>query len=275
MNNEHQISNAQRKLVRLGFASKGFIYVLIGVLAILPIIGMGQGGGSGGQKHAIIWLMEQPFGIVLVALVALGLLFYAFWRITRAFSNNPRYEGLKGVVKRIGMGISGVLYGGFAFYAGYLVFQAINGGGGSSSGNQKMEAIQMLMEKSWGRILLIIIGVILIGRSIYYVYIAVTGKYKERVQGYGLEEKYADYLIKSGMLGFIARGIVFTIIGFFVIRAVIQHDPDSASNGIGEAFQFLQSTGGNILLIVIALGFICYGIFMFMQAKYRNVESIF
>lgn len=276
MYSNNQISDAQRKLVKLGFAAKGTVYILIGILAILPVIGMGHGGGNGGQKEAIQWLMDQSYGIILVALIALGLLFYAIWRLMRGLTNSPNYSGKRGTIKRVGVAISGLLYGAFAFYAGNLVFRSITGNGeGSSSGSQKYQVTQELLQSTWGNIILIFIGLILIGRSIYYIYIALTGKYKERVRNYGVDERGAAYLIKAGMLGFIARGIVFTVIGYFVIRAVLEHDAGSATKGTGEAMDFIQSTGGNIVLILIALGLICYGIFMFIQAKYRNVESVF
>lgn len=276
MNTNHDVSDATRKLVRLGLASKGAVYALIGILAIMPVLGAGQGGGTGGRKFAVQWLLEQSYGPYIVAIIALGLLFYAFWRLYRAFKNSPLYDDNKGKLKRVGYAASGIVYLIFAIYAGNLAIQSFSGGGGGggSSSNSKGQIIQDLMQSTWGQVLLVIIGAALIFRSLYLIYNAYSGKYKEKVQSYSIDDKYKSYLIKSGKLGYLARGVVFSVIGYFFIKAVITQDSSQAAQGTGGALDFLQGSAGTIVMILVAAGLICYGIFMFLQARYRNVESI-
>lgn len=268
------ISSGTKKLVRLGLASKGVIYCLIGILAFLTAIG-GPGGQTTGSKGIIKWLMEQPYGPFLVAFIAIGLFFYAFWRILRAIKSKE--NGAKGIVKRLGRAGSGILYATFAVFAGKLVIDSFSGGGssGSGGGSSQSQYIQDLLQKDWGKIVLIAIGVILIIRSIYLIYMAYTDKYKKKVDSYHIDDQYKSYLIKAGKLGYLARGVVFCVIGYFFIMTVVQHNPSKATQGTGGAMDFIQSTGGTVVMLLIAIGLICYGIFMFMQAKYRDIESVF
>ncbi|MGK7389929.1 MAG: DUF1206 domain-containing protein [Candidatus Cyclobacteriaceae bacterium M2_1C_046] len=275
MDTNQEVSDASEKMVRLGLASKGVVYSLIGVLAFLTAIG-GAGGQTTGKQGALKWLLQESYGAYLVALIALGLFFYAIWRLVQAWRSNA--EDAKGIAKRIGRAGSGILYGAFAVFAAKLAIDSFSGGGGSTNGgggSKQTQIIQELLQQSWGQYVLIGIGIIIIGRSLYLGYQAISGKYKKKVESYKIDDKYKSYLIKSGMAGYIARGIVFSVIGYFIIKAGIQHDASQATQGTGAAMDFIQGTGGIILMLAVAVGLICYGIFMFMQARYRDIESIF
>src|SRR5688500_17842822 len=64
---------------RLGYVARGLVYLIIGGFAFLAAIG--QGGGTTDAKGALQLLLSQPFGKILLLLVALGLLAYGIWRI--------------------------------------------------------------------------------------------------------------------------------------------------------------------------------------------------
>ena len=69
-----------------------------------------------------------------------------------------------------------------------------------------------------------------------------------------------------------ARGIVFCVIGFFLIQAARQSDASQA-RGLGEALQALaQQPYGSWIMGIVALGLVAYGIYMVMQARYRRID---
>ena len=69
-------------LSRAGFVARAAIYLIIGVLALELAVGVG--GKATSQQGALQTLARQPFGKVLLVLVAVGLAGYAAWRLTRA-----------------------------------------------------------------------------------------------------------------------------------------------------------------------------------------------
>ncbi|WP_232224209.1 DUF1206 domain-containing protein [Mastigocladopsis repens] len=69
----------------------------------------------------------------------------------------------------------------------------------------------------------------------------------------------------------VARGIVFCIIGWFLIQAATQSDASQAG-GLGEALQTLaQQPYGPWLLGLVALGLVAYGGYMVIQARYSRI----
>ena len=65
-------------LARGGYAARGLVYLIIGVLALLAARGSGQPADSHDSLEA---LLAQPFGHFLVGLVVVGLVAFAAWRI--------------------------------------------------------------------------------------------------------------------------------------------------------------------------------------------------
>ena len=62
-------------LARSGFVARGLIYGIIGILAIE--VALGVGGTTTNQQGALKTIANQPFGEVLLILVAIGLAGYA------------------------------------------------------------------------------------------------------------------------------------------------------------------------------------------------------
>jgi hypothetical protein len=75
-------SRAFQLFARAGFLSRGLIYAIIGVLALK--LALGDGGKTTNQQGAQRTVARQPFGKVLLVLVAAGLAGYSIWRLVRA-----------------------------------------------------------------------------------------------------------------------------------------------------------------------------------------------
>jgi hypothetical protein len=128
---------------------------------------LGIGGQTADRKEIFNEILTAPFGQVLLGLVAFGLIGFAVWRLIQAIKD-PENEGTeaKAVIKRIGFFISGLLYLGFAIYAGTLIFGS-GGGSGSSSGSGGKEFFaNKLLEQPFGRWLVAIVALLIIGKGI-------------------------------------------------------------------------------------------------------------
>jgi peptidoglycan/LPS O-acetylase OafA/YrhL len=78
-------------------------------------------------------------------------------------------------------------------------------------------------------------------------------------------------VILLGRLGYGALGVVFTIIGFFMIVAAVKFNSQQAK-GLDTALgELLQLPFGRVLLGIVALGLIAYGVYSFVEARYRRL----
>ncbi len=261
------MNNKKEKFARFGIATKGFVYCIIGVLTVAAAFG--EGGKKTGSSGVLETLSGQPFGQILLGITALGLLGFVFYRFYQAIVD-PQDNGtdLKGSVTRIGFGISAIIYGFLAFTAAKMALTNSGSSGGGGNGQESMAST--LLSKPFGQILVGIVGAALLGKAIYQIYKAYSGKFKDNVQAAELDSKVESTVLKSGYVGYTARGIIIGIISYLMFRAAFTAN-SSEAGGTEEAFSFLQNEFGTIVLAVIAAGLFAYGFFMFIKARYKTI----
>lgn len=254
-------------LGRFGFAAKGLVYIIIGVLAVQ--VAIGSGGQTTGPSGALSTIANQMFGQVLLIIVAVGLFGYALWRFIQAWKD-PENEGsdAKGVIKRIGYGVSGLVYAFLGVEAIRIVMGTSSGGGGEQ---QAQDWTAMLLAQPFGQWLVGIVGAILIGTGCYQFYRAYSAKFQEKLKLNEMSATERTWAVRSGKLGFAARGVVYLIIGGFLIQAAWTQNSEEAG-GIGQALRELaQQPYGPWLLGIVAAGLVAYGFFCFILARYRYI----
>jgi hypothetical protein len=74
-----------------------------------------------------------------------------------------------------------------------------------------------------------------------------------------------------GVVGHLARGVVFGLIGVFLVRAAWQYDPEEAIGLDGALAKVLRADYGDTLLGLVAAGLAAYGVYCFAEARYRVV----
>ncbi|GGG37409.1 DUF1206 domain-containing protein [Hymenobacter glacieicola] len=255
-------SSGIRALARFGFAAKGVVYLLMGILALLAATGQ-QGGQTADKKQAVQTLQDLPGGSVLLGLVAFGLLGYIIWRFTQALiDTEQKGSGAKGLGRRLGYAGSGLLYASVAWYAAQL---ALNGSADSSGNGQQTLTAKIL---SWpaGDWIIMALGLAIIGGGIYQIYKAYSGSFHKHVNASGLPANQQQVVYRAGQVGYTARGIVMSLIGYFFVQAG-QQSRAAAVGTTGEAFDLLATMGPAVLGIV-ALGLMAYGFYMLVQARY-------
>lgn len=259
---------------RIGIAAKGVVYILVGVLAAMAVFGLG--GQNGGRKGALKTISAQPFGQILLGTVIIALLGYVVWRMIQAF-RDPDGNGTdsEGIIKRSGFFISGLVYLFFAFSGLRMLLPNLgsgSGNGGSNSGGREL-LVAKVLQQPFGQWLVGIGAAIVIGKGIYQLYRAFSGKFKRTIKEEEMSEKERATFMRMGRIGYGARGIVLGVIGYFLIQAAIQADPGEAK-GTEGAFDFLSTTGGPYLMGVVAIGLAVYGVFMFFKSKYRYMPNV-
>lgn len=257
-------------LAKFGYVAKGIVYGLIGVLAVMAALTVG--GKTTDAKGALQTIAQQPFGQLILVLLAIGLVGYALWRFVQAVKDPEHGTDAKGIVTRFGHVLSGLIYGGLAVNAALLII----GSGTSGSGNTKQDWTAFVLQQPFGRWLVGVVGALIIGWGFYELYKAYKVKFRKRLNLSELSRQQQNWLIGICRFGVAARGVVFIMIGFFVIQAARQSDA-SEVRGLDGALQSLAAQPyGQFLLAIVALGLIGYGVYMLVQARYRrfNTESM-
>jgi len=256
-------------LARLGYAVKGVVYVIIGWLAAM--LAVGHGGTTTDQRGALTTISGQPFGKFLLVIVTIGLFGYALWSIIQAiFDTEGEGRDAKGIIARIGYAAVGIAYGALAFGAYQLV--AGSGSAGKSSTSSTQDWTARLLHLPFGVALVVIVGLVVLGIAGYLFYKkAYKADFKRHLSLTGLNESMRKGAVFAGRFGYAALAVVFTIVGIFLIVAAVQHNPGEAK-GLDSALAELASQPfGPILLGIVALGLIAYGIYSFVEARYRKV----
>lgn len=258
-----------KKLARAGYAAKGTVYGITGVLTFLAAFNLG--GQKTSQLQVLQFLDKQPFGNVLLVLLGIGLLGYSVWRFTQSISDPENIgDDKKGTLKRVAFFVSGLIYLGFAALAIWRVI----GSGGSSSGTGNAGSNSSFLASSTGLWILGAVGVIIIGVGIFQFVRVKKEDYKKKFNLSALsEEKKRKTIVNAANFGLSARGVIFLIIGYFALHGAITSNPSEIKT-TGEVFSFLQdSSYGAWLLGLVAAGLVCYAVYMLMMAKYRHFRD--
>ena len=254
------------KMARLGYATKGVIYFIIGALATEAALGVG--GAIRDKEGALYTMATPPFGRLLLGGTALGLISYMLWRLVQAiFDPEGKGNGAKGLAVRIGYAISGLSYGSLAYLAARIALGVGRGGGGDA----KQAWTAWLLKQPYGLWLVGLVGTIIIGVGLAHFYKAYTAAFMQEYAAGEMSPQQRRWARRIGRFGLAAYGVTFCIIGGFVVQAARRTDP-SETKGLGEALAVLaQQPYGPWLLGIVALGLIAYGIFCCSQAVYRRM----
>ena len=262
-----QASDWVESAARAGYAAKAGVYAVIGVLALQQALG--RGGGTTGSGGALERIAAGPFGQILVGLLAVGLAGYVVWRLVQAF-RDPEADYAdddgKRLAKRGFYFLSAVLYGALAWQAAGLLL----GGSGGGGGDTQETLAARLMEHSWGVWALAAIGVGVGLRGIAQFVKAYRKSFKEKISSFDLGPARRSWVIAASRLGLTARGVIFALIGSFLIRAAATHDPQEAG-GLEQALDTLA--GSAWVLGAIGAGLVCYAIYQLVKARYRLIGA--
>jgi hypothetical protein len=250
-------------LARLGLAARGLVYVVIGLLAAQVALGR---GGEADRNGALAAIKKQPFGEVLLVVLAIGFTGYAAWRLLEAAVGHTDSDpGVKRVGKRLGSGARGVLYASFAV----TTVRFLTSGGGSGDKTKPMTARAMAM--TGGQLLVGLVGAAVIGGGLFMAYRALKKKFMDKLDLQSASGTTRTVAERLGLTGLLGRGLVFCLIGGFLVEAAVTFDPAKAK-GLDAALKTLaQQAYGTVLLLVAAVGLLAFGAWSFVEARYREV----
>jgi Domain of Unknown Function (DUF1206) len=251
-------SPAAHFLARAGLTARGVIYLLIGWVAVL--VALGHSSREADQQGALQLLAGKPYGLVSLWLLGIGFAAYALWRLSEAafgVTGEPPGAG----PRLISLGRA-VIYTGFA----YLTFTVISGSQRSQT-RQQQDITATAMRHTEGRWLVglvVVVGLVLVSQGARRTFM----KYLRSAQMSRRTRRVVELL---GVVGTIARGLVFALAGALVIDAAITHKA-SESGGIDKALLTLRNqAAGEFLMLLAALGLAVFGVYGLCEARWRRV----
>ncbi|WP_126172843.1 DUF1206 domain-containing protein [Altericroceibacterium xinjiangense] len=247
-----------RWLARLGFGTRGVVYILIGYLALVTP------WKTEGTRGSLEYLQDLPLGTTLLFVCAVGLLGYALFRLGSALFDFEHYgSDAKGAAHRFAHGVSGIAN----LVLAYAAFQFATGARQSASGDgaQAQEAAQTALSVDLGGLAIGLIGLFFLASAFDQLKKAATGDFMRRIS-----PRAPDFVEYFGRAGYAARGAVFAVIGWSLIRSA-WFSSSAEVKTLGEALGSLGDQG--IVHTLIALGLLLFGLFGLFLARYRIIQD--
>jgi hypothetical protein len=250
---------------RLGYVSKGLVYVVMGFLATQAAIGMG--GQTTDTRGALRTIGAAPFGKIALGIVMIGLFGYAAWRlVSAAMDGERRGDEPTSIALRIGEAVRGLAYGSLGVWT--LRYLTAN----TDTGKPTRSVTDRVLEMPAGQWLVVGAGLVVIGYALWQLYKAASGKFLKRLDLSSCGDQTRHWVTWLGRFGIAARGIVFGMLGGLTARAGWTYDPSGV--GIDQSLDALGAAPlGGIVFGTVAAGLIAFGIFELATARFRVMRA--
>jgi hypothetical protein len=250
------------RLARAGFVARGLVYLIIAILAVK--LALGERGTTTNQQEALRTIAGQPFGEVLLILVAVGLGGYALWMLVRAAIGHGAEQVDTGS-DRVSAAASAVAYGVLC-----LTALEILAGSGTEAGATKQATGGVL---GWpaGPAIVTIAGAVLIGVGVYQAYKGLARKFLDEAKTDEMSDEVRKGYTALATFGYVARAVVFALIGYGLIKAALDYDPKQAVGLDGALHDLAQSSYGPPLLWLVAVGLAGFAVYSIADARFHKV----
>lgn len=242
----------EQPLARAGLVAKGVSYGIVGLLALK--LAVGSGGKATSRQGALQELAGTTYGTVLLILLVLGFAAYAIWRFIQT-KQTDKWG------KRVGYVGRGIIYAGLT----YSTVKILIGGHQQSQNGKAHKTTAVVLSWPAGRELVSAAGLVFVGVGLWQLYSAISRRFEKKWRG------HTDTGSLVGVVGHVARFVVFTLIGVFAIKAAVDFDPKKAVGLDGALQKLAHASYGSYLLGLTAAGLLAYGVFCFVDARYRDV----
>jgi hypothetical protein len=248
--------------VRVGLVSYGVVHLLIAWLALQ--IAFGDRSGSASSSGALHQLAQSGLGRVALYVVAAGFVALVIWEALEAAIGHRDEDGGKRAGKRVVSAVKVIVYATIGLSALKIATGSSSKSGGTDTWTAK------LMSAPAGPVIVALVGagVICVGGAL--IWLGWKEKFRSKLDVDGKTGKDGRAYVLFGKAGYIAKGIALAIVGSLFVYAGLTHDPKK-SGGLDSALtKLLEQPFGVPLLVVMAAGIACYGLFCFAWARHLD-----
>ena len=250
-------------LVRVGYFSRAIFYTTLGLIALTS-----AGAVSEGTKGIYRAIDEFPGGDILLWIMAIGLFFYAIFRLcSLVFDIENNGTDATGWGKRVGHAGSAVGHFALAYTAYTFAGGNSAGSGSGGSGGGAQEAASGLLGMEFGGTLLGILGLVFFVVALFQFKKGIRGEFMHRIS-----PSAPDATRWLGGIGFCARGVVYAVIGWSLVQAGFLSRGADEVRTLGDALAELAGQGW--IFTVTAIGLLLFGVFSLILARYRIIPEL-
>jgi hypothetical protein len=252
------------RTARVGYVVRGVIYGTMGLLALGLAVGVDR--DTTDQRGSVALLGGNAIGRVFLLVVIISLLAYAGWGLIRAIWDPlNRGDDPAGISSRIGFAWSGLNYAALAVFAAGLM---LGGSKSSGGGDAVQKLVGWALQLPAGNVIVIIAGVIGIFGGLGQFLDAYKAGFRKDLKRNQMTRAQRITVDSLGRFGMVARGVIFGIVGIFVLVAGLHHDAGDA-HSFGPAFAAVaREPLGHVLLALVALGFVALGLHSWANARW-------
>jgi hypothetical protein len=249
------------RFVRIGYLSKGLIYSFIGILALRVAVGLR--GRLTDPDGVLRDVLRRPFGEVMLAIIAAGIITYALYYIVEGIADlKHRGGGLKGWLDRSLTIIKAIAYGSIGVQAVLILLR-----NRAASGDTE-DTAQTVMQFPLGSTLLALIGAGIAVYAFTQLRMVWRGGFDDEID-VARVRRDAPWILPLGRFGIGARSIILALMGGTLMWAGLRERPSDA-DGYSEALRFVASLHP-MLLAAVGIGLLCFGLYQACHAKYAKL----
>lgn len=239
-------------LARLGFVTRGLLYIVIAWLVIAT--------GRTEDLTGVLEYLGNGVGRGIMIFLVAGMTGYGLWRLSdAAFGMDSGRHRAEAWRKRAAAGCSGIIY----LYLAYKGLRVMLGGDLPIAGGAHENAAAALHLPA-GALALLIAAAVLAGAGLVQLWKAASCSFLDQLADTA-QQPAAKWL---GRVGYAARGIIFLTIGWLLAKAAIDHDAAGAG-GLEQALDALRGP----LEIPVAAGLALFGVYSLVEARYRTIRK--
>ena len=262
-----------RAVSRLGLVCRGTVYLLVGYLALrLAIATHGRGGAPASSAGAVQAVTEPAWGRVLLVLLVAGLGAYALTQLVEAAFRPARATGTMGRWRQRAVSSWGFLvYSVFCVSTARLLAETPPKQTAQSEQRQDVGMTAALLRSGWGRLLIVLVGILVVAGGLEAGRRAVRLNFRERFTVEHMSRALAIITRALGAFGCAARAVVFVLVGVFLVKAAVLSSAKQ-TKGLDAIFRSVAGAAyGSWLLGLLASGILCYGLYCLVEARYRDL----
>jgi len=240
---------------RAGFFLDGVLHMAMAWAGLR--IAWGSGGATADESGALTSISAGLGGRAVLWIGFAGFFVVALWNVSRAITGRHCHNGFK----RLEHAADGLAYVTVAWSAAAFAV-----GAGQSSRQSTVSLTQTLLGMPGGRALVVLTGLAVAGVGVFSIWSGWTRDFLV-----DLERHPGRPVVVMGVIGFIARGVAFALVGFlFVSAAWTRHSQEAT--GLDGALRFLQEVPlGRYELAVVSLGLGFFGVYLVARARHLRL----
>jgi hypothetical protein len=253
------------KVARFGLLAQGVSFGLVAVLAIK--LALGDGGKATDRQGALRTIAQDGIGRFIVIALAVGFGCYALWRLFEAvFGQKIESSKDEKPWKRVSALGKAAIYGSLCFAAASVLL-----GEGGGSGNEEKKATAGILGWPAGKWIVMGIAACIAGAALWNLYRGISRRFLKQLKTGEMSSTVRAWATRVGVVGLVARGVVFGLIAWFFFDAAHDYNANKAEGLDGALRKLAAQSYGTWLLSIVAAGLFAYGVFCVIQARYREV----